>query len=343
MKRYMYIISSLLLLIFLSAFNLHAILTKFNNEIDADLRKKIRDLSTVLIENIKSGNTGAIGDLLSNELSEREKQDISNIFAQVRPVFMKFDFELFDEYYSFISSVGKDEVYTIIPEEKDSFIVQGVRIPSKHSYIQFWKSDNAGFQYLTFLRYVKEGEEWKLIQVHFGDYAIQGQPAPALVAKCRGLHSDKKYMSSAIYALATQKVMRPAPFLQYKKENAYMETLRTVLGEINQRHRFPISLKGSPNASLFSVDMTVTTSGISPVLKYTTSKDLNLQEAVSEEATILFPEIQSMSPDLIDSFEYIILQAYNELPFDPNKKYESYNTIFKDGKRFQKNKDEGSK
>lgn len=173
---------------------------------------------------------------------------------------------------------------------------------------------------------------WRLLDWSFGDYAIDGKTAPDLVRQSEFLYFQDKHFSAAIYALAAQKVMRPLSFLQYRNETDYSHTIRRIGTQLQKECQFPKELKNVPNVILYSLDVKITTSGISPLLKYKTAVDLASTEKLTAEAGNLLPEFISLFPDLKESFQYVILQAYNELPENPTKTYPCYNIVFKDGK-----------
>jgi hypothetical protein len=332
MKRGLSIVAPLLLFILLTGFNLHKILTRYDEEIDGGLRKEMRGISLALFERVRSGGDDLKEDLFADDLPEIQASFHKNK-SELLELFNSYEFELFDEYYSKIERTGSVEHFTIVPMDERSLIVQKIRVPTDSSYMQFWKSNNDGFQYLVFLQYVNYGGVWKLLNFSAGDYAIQGLSSPDLIGKCVDLRSEGKPIASAIYALAARKVMRPVSFLQYRKESDYIEIIDEALNDVGKKYALPISLGNGSDAELFAVDLEVTASGISPVLKYLTSKDISRGSAVSEEAATLLPKISAMFPDLEGSFDHVILQAFNEFPRDPEKVYACHNTIFKNGKR----------
>jgi len=282
------------------------------------------------MKSIKSGDERTFKGLCSDELL-KQSPDLSKTISLLKRPFDTEKYELFDEYYNIQNTVGSNRSSTIVPLQERRLIVSTTALP-KYSYMQFLKSDSLGFQHLLFIYYGQENNEWKLRGLHLGDYSIENQIAPELTKKANKQFSEKKYLSSVMYALAARKVMRPAPYLQYQKEKDYTETIDKIIKAFESTYHFPISLGANQKIKLFSIDLAVTTSGIDPVFKYVTSTDVTNGKEISGEAITLYPEIHAIFPDAQAFFNYMILQAYNQLP-SSEKAYPGYNTIFKDGKQ----------
>jgi len=330
MKRIIAITILLFIPVLLLGCGVHIIHTQFNEEIASDLSTSMKNRSLLLMESIRSGDERTIKSLSSDELL-KQSPDLSKTISLLKRPFGNEKYELFDEYYNIQKAVGSKQSSTIVPLQERRLIVNTSALP-KYSYMQFWKSDSLGFQHLLFIYYGQENNEWKLRGLHLGDYSIEDQIAPELTEKANKLFSERNYLSSVIYSLAARKVMRPAPYLQYQKEKDYTETIDKIIKAFEKAYHLPISFGVNRNIRLFSVDLEVTTSGIIPVFKYVTTTDVTNGKEISEEANTLYPELHSIFPDAQGSFNYMILQAYNQLP-SAEKAYTGHNTVYKDGKQ----------
>jgi hypothetical protein len=311
-------------------FDAHVIRTQFNEEIASDLRTSTKNRSLILMESIKSGDEGTIKSLCSDEFL-KQSPDLSKVISLLKRPFDTEKFELIDEYYNIQNAVGSNQMSTIVPLQERRLMVSTTALP-KYSYMQFWKSDSLGFQHLLFIYYGQKDNKWELIGLNLGNHSIENQIAPELIKNANKLFSEKKYVSSVMYALAARKVMRPGPFLQYQKEKDYTKTIDKIIKTFETIHHFPISLGSNKTVLLFSVDLVVTTSGIDPVFKYVTSTDVTDGKGISVEAKTIYPEIHAIFPDAQASFNYVILQAYYHMP-SAEKAVPGYNTIFRDGKQ----------
>jgi hypothetical protein len=330
MKRIINIVFLIFIATLLLGSGVYAIHTQFNEEIAADLRMAMKNRSLILMKSIRSGDERTLKGLCSDEFL-KQSPDLRKAISLLKKPFDTEKYELFDEYYNIQDAVGSIRSSPIVPLQERRLIVNATGLP-KYSYMQFWKSDSLGFQHLLFIYYGQEKNEWKLIGLHLGNYSIENQIAPELIEKANKLFSEKKYISSVMYALAARTAMRPAPYLQYQKEKDYIKTIDKIIKAFENSYHFPISLGANQNIKLFSIDLVVTTTGIGPVFKYVTSTDVTNGKEISGEAKTLYPEIHAIFPDAQASFDYIILQAYNQLP-SPEKPSPGYNTIFKDGKQ----------
>jgi hypothetical protein len=330
MNRIINIVVLIFFMALLLSCGVHVIHTRFNEEIPADLSSSMKNRSLILMKSIRSGDERTLKGLCSDELL-KQSPDLWRAILLLKKPFDTEKYELFDEYYNIQNAVGSHLTSTIVPLQERRLIVNITELP-KYSYMQFWKSDSLGFQHLLFIYYGQENNEWKLRALHVGDYSIENQIAPELIEKANKLFSEKKYISSVVYTLAARRVMRPAPYLQYQKEKDYTKTIDKINRAFENSNHLPISLGANHNIKLFSIDLVVTTTGIGPVFKYVTSTDVTNGKEISGEAKTLYTEIHAIFPDAQASFEYIILQAYDQLP-SPEKASPGYNTIFKDGKQ----------
>jgi len=306
------------------------IYTRFNEEIDNDLRISLKNKSLAIIKGIKSGDDKFYKDLLSDEFLKNTPDQKKLQFALERQFNIE-RYELIEEYYT--HAAGSISALTIITDEEKRLLIQQMQPMGKYSYAQFWKSDSLGLQHILFFYYGKQDNKWKLFNLYIGDYSIENQIAPDLIKKSNKLCEDKKYLSSLIYALASQKVMRPAPFLLYKNEVDYKGTIDKIIKKFESNYHLPILLEATSGTKLFSIDLVVTTSGITPIFSYFTHTDISNQKQVMEESDKVFTKISNIFPDTKDYFQYIALKAFNELPTNPGKEYHGYGTVFKDGKR----------
>jgi hypothetical protein len=315
---------------FLLGCAVHTIHTRYNEEITAEFRTATKDRSLILMESIKSGNEMTFKRLCSDEFLKEHEESSKTILLLKKPIDTE-KYELFDEYYNIQNVVGSNRSSTIVPLEDRRLIVKTTALPM-YSYMQFWKSDSVGFQHLLFIYYGREDNEWKVRSLYLGDYSIEGLIAPDLIRKADNFFFETKYLSSVMYALAARTVMRPAPYLQYQKEKDYTGTIDRIVRSFENTYHFPISVGSNRNIRLFSIGLEVTTSGIVPVFRYVTATDVANKKEISAEADSLYPDINAIFPDAEGSFDYTILQAYDQLP-NTEKRYRGYNAIFKKGKR----------
>jgi hypothetical protein len=324
-----------LLLPLLTGCGYHVLTTKQNDEINPDLRKQMSDNAPLLFDALKRADWDIIKGISSQELLA-QNQINSDFLLKIQPVFKDSNFVLFDEYYTTVFQIGNDKVFTIIPSLKagNSLIVNNITIPENSTYLEFWKSAGKDAQRLVFLQFIKNGSAWRLAAIETGAYSVQGMNAPDLVKKSDDLLAEKKYLSSAVYAIAARALMRPAPDLQYQDEQSYLQQIGDNLKTANVNYKFPITLDDKNKTVVVGVNAALyDDGGIWPTVNYLTSVTMDqnskIQKPISDEAQNILSAVYEKFPELKESFANIILQAYNEAPTDPTKTYYHYNTPFK--------------
>lgn len=335
LKKILIILSFLFIPVLLLGQNFHTIKTLNNEEISEVLRKKIESKSVLVIDEIKSGKIQATQRTFSKEFLKNSSSTLDSFVSNLQPIFKASNFNIADEYYTTVFKIGFGNTFTVIPEVNGerSLIINNVQIPEKESYFHFFKSNikgNNGLEFLVFFQYVKINENWKLHILHVNNYAIGGLIAPDIMQKC--IKKDNELIVSAIYCIAAQKIIKPAPFLQYPKEKEYVSSINNVFKKVNSKYNFPIPFKLDSEIKLYGVNIQITNQGISPLLNYITSKKVSEPNSIKREANKLMLKIKKTFPKLVASFEYIILQAFNEVPNNPGKKYNTFKSIFKNGK-----------
>lgn len=313
----------------LFAISLNSVITKYNDEIDKQLRVEINSKTLHISKLIQEKNSSELKKEMTNELLEKIK-NVDAFINQVNNVFKKNDLKINNEYYSTVKTIGTNNVYTILPPNDKSFIINGMKINEK-SYIQFLVSKTEGVQNLVFLQYVNQNKEWKLNLISGGIYSYLYKKTPELIKLSKKFYSKKEYTSSALYAVSAYQLMRPVQFLQYKNEKDYMQTIQKSLAPVGKLFKLPKQLNGT-NVTLFKIDVNGYRNGITPIIKYVTKINLDDKEKIKDEVKKISREIFQIAPDLKINFKDILFIASSEITSDPKKHYRVYRTIYQDGK-----------
>ena len=305
--------------------NIHSIKTNINDEINPSLKSEINLLKIELIDCIKKQDYNQIKELLSPELLELKEFNLELLVEQIFPIISNYNFIIKDQYYSVMKTVDTDSKATIVPSvSDDKLIINNLEFYNNESYNLFLTSENPGREYLFFLSMSKYNEDWKINIIHFGNYGINGLHPSELYDISNQLISNGKPLSAIFYALAMNKFLRPAPYLQYKEEAIYKEFIDTSISEMNDKMNFPINIS---NIKIFGMNYELTNKdGIIPVIQYITKTELDGSK-IEPELKILLADILKLLDGLENDFPVMIMRAYNELPSDPNKKYKVYNTV----------------
>ena len=313
----------------LFAINLNSVNTKYNSEIDDKLRMEINLKTSNISKLFQEKNSLELKKQMTSEFLEKIR-NIDMFINQVSGVFKIDNLKVENEYFTTVKTIGTNKVYTILPPNDKSFIVNGIKIDEK-SYIQFLVSKAEGVQNLVFLQYVNQNKEWKLNLISGGKYSYLYKQTPDLINLSKDYYSKKEYASSALYALSAYQLMRPASFLQYKYEQDYMRTIKESLVPVGKIFKLPKQLNGK-NVTLFKIDVNGFQNGIIPIIKYATSTNLDDKERIKNEVINISKEIFQIAPDLKKNFKSILFQASSEVTSDPNKQYKIHTSILENGK-----------
>ncbi len=307
--------------------NIHTVSTKLNDEIDIQLQKKISKTKNAFFEGVKKKNYDEVLSLISPKLSELENFNLKSFVDQLSPLLNNSKFVVFDQYYSTINTIGKESKATIIPSlsDKDKFIINNLTFYGKESYNLFLKNNNPGWQHLLFMSLSKFNEQWKINIIHVGDLSISYLTIPKLYRMSKDAKAQKRLTSASLYLLVMNRFLRPAPYLQYMDEHKYTDFMKKTFKEMNTKMKFPFMVAG---VNVIGINYTTTNNeGIIPVILYITDKNLKEQNLVEEEAKQLKDDFIKKLYGIDQDFNYFIMKAHNEMPSDPKKTYDAYNTV----------------
>lgn len=196
---------------------------------------------------------------------------------------------------------------------------------NKDIFVSLIKSTSNKKDYLLTLIYIKENNEWKLRTFYAGDYSMNGMNAIDLYEKAKSLEAQGYKVPANIYMGLCSKLLRPAPFIQYKKESEITDYSKKLVQSINNEYTFPDKLKNTNNVELYGFRVEYTKNdGIIPVIRYVTSIKLGNKEELQNEANNMNTEVTNKYPGLKENFKYILYEAYSEPPTDPKKTYNDY-------------------
>ena len=78
---------------------------------------------------------------------------------------------------------------------------------------------------------------------------------------------------------------------------------------------------------IFRFDIATTkTESISPYINYVGNTPLTNTEALAKEADAIVAEIDGYFAGVTDTFDYILVRAFNDTSIDPEKMYQQYTT-----------------
>jgi hypothetical protein len=177
---------------------------------------------------------------------------------------------------------------------------------------------------MLMLAYIKQNGEWKLDSFNYANYQFHGLTAPDMFKKAKALEEQGELLPALLYTIQYDRLLRPAPNVQYKIEKDMLSFENDIQSEIKDAVFFPDNIDGS---QYYGVDIISTQQGLTPEIKYVTSLNKDDIEKIEQEAKKIHEEMVKSNPGYEKEFDYFLYQAFFEPPADSDKTYEYYRTM----------------
>jgi hypothetical protein len=281
-----------------------------NDKINSGLRDKIHKLDDRLFASAKENNVKhdfedlLSKDMLDNTEYKRTVDQISNDSKDGK-------YTLLDEYYVNNSKPGRNNDI-IAPNNAYKL---GYHSPTAESYLSLMLVQNGDDQWLLLVAYSKLDYGWKVSELDFGHYSINGNNAPQMLSLAQKQYA-KGYLVNAVnnMGLAT-KCLRPVPIWEYPNEKEIADYFGKVSGESESLFKYPIVIPTAGQPKIFRI-MTQTQQGggYVPTIKYVTKVDVRDTVALKKEFEGVKKAIGKALPCIDHDNKRIIFSAYNEVP-----------------------------
>ncbi len=324
----------LAIFIFITIFSCSAgpfvLITQYDNEIDPTIRNQLHDIGNKINNGIENEDFSPLRRYFSQELLESDQFNLEEFTKQVSAYFNNNQISLMYEYYSLLKKSGSVNNATILPDERNRFIINQAYFDTNESYALFYKIDGGSSQLLSYIYLNKYDDGWKVTNMHLGSYSIGNLNAPDLYLKMEESLESGKIGSALFYGVAMLKVLRPVNNLQYKNESEYKGTIENIISDFQKENQFPIEI--NQHMSIYYMDVnSVDGASILPTIKYVTDIKMN-ESYLKELIESNLDDIYRMLPGLKEEFTSILFQAFSEPPIDPNKTYNLFGTIIDTGR-----------
>jgi hypothetical protein len=298
--------------------------TNYNEDIDIQIQNEIKSLETVILKAIADKDLGLLTKN-STETFIQSAGDLNNGLTQLNDAMKDMNIVEQDKFYFKTDQIGNYEITSLLSKSLP-FIVT-ISAYNEESFVSTLKSNSGVIDYLLTFVYTKEGTQWKLNGISIGDYTYGGMTAIDYYSKAKQFKEKNYMVPAALLANITNKLLRPAPFIQYKAEPDIISFGNTLYEELNKEFKFPYKLKENSNIELIALDINYLTEGLIPVIKYKTDLNLDNITEIEKEANVIKDEVLNLYPGMKESFDQFLFQAYSEYPTDSNKTYKFYGTI----------------
>jgi hypothetical protein len=280
-----------------------------NDKINSGLRDDIHKLNDRLIAAAKDNSLQGVEallsqDMLSNNEYKRTTEMISNQSKSGK-------YTVLDEY--FVNNLNPGHHDELVPADGSYKI--GFQSTSAQSYLSLLLVETGGDQWLITAVYSKLDYGWRITELDFGHYSINGKNAPQMLTFAKQQYA-KGYLINAFsnMELAT-KCLRPAPIWEYKNEKEIGEYYGKLSDEANHKFQFPIEIPIPSKPQIFRI-MTQTQpgGGYVPTVKYVTKANVRDSVALKKEFQLIKTAIGKALPGIDHDNKRIIFSAYNERP-----------------------------
>ena len=300
-------------------------LSTHNDEIDQELRDTIRAIANKVIESIKKNEPSVMLDLFMEEV-RRQKDIESNtkkLYEQLREVVKEREFKQYNEYHVVLKKVGTFN--PMIPSETEDRFTMLIQGKSNQLYVALLRSDGDLKDLLFSFIYMKEKDQWRLQTFHAGVIGVAGKTALEWFEEAKALSEKGYHMPVLLRLQIAASCLRPAPFIEYEKEEVIIALINEARGALGQRDTLSIRLpEVETEPEIYYIEPQFVQTELLPLIKYVTKIPLDDVPALQKEVDAITRELESLFPGITKGVSHVIYKAFSEPPTDPTKQYLSY-------------------
>lgn len=226
-------------------------------------------------------------------------------------------------YYLTFSNTGS-QMQTMSPSLDDTSYHFYVQPLSKEMAVIFTTFTKDTITFILAEIYAKS-DVWRLEGLKFTDYAYNGMNAPDFYKAAVEYQKTGQLIPAGLYASLLTDIMQPADMISYSNTQEMVDFQNSVFGSIDEQYIFPISFNTQEGSyQITTLEPRMTDQGLTCILKYVTNTPLNNTVQLTIEASAIMAVADEYFPGYTESMDAYIVQAFNEIPSDPNKMYNSY-------------------
>ncbi|WP_295654531.1 hypothetical protein [uncultured Mucilaginibacter sp.] len=280
-----------------------------NDKISSGKRDKFKALTDQLFAAAKSNDEPTIEGLLSREMLADPKY--KRTFEMMYNESKAGKYTILDQYY--IKTKASDTSYTLRPP--DSLYKLPISASTRETYVALMVLEQGGDKWLATAVYGNYDYGWRLGELHFDHYAINGKTAPELYALAKADY-NKGFLVDAMNNLEyATKCLRPAETWQYKQEDDIAKFYGEVSTDAYNKYNFPIIIPAPGSPAIFRImTQTMPGGGYAPTIKYLTKIDVRDTVALKKEFEGVKKVIGKLFPGIDQDKKCIIFSAYNKRP-----------------------------
>ena len=292
---------------------------KINSEINADIKKQVRELNDKLFKAIMANDIHTVRELLSPELTKKAGGKIDTLVKSTSVTFNAKQFDVKDEFYikrqihpdpdTLLSKAGNDNDYLVNYKAVNSEMYTSVLV-SKGLFVNC----------LILAVYGKYGNDWKINVLQIGEYSIDGKTAQDYYKKAIILNDRGELVDASNMMVLTSQLANPAgDFFKYRNESSMKAFYDKVMSSANDIYKFPVVVKDVKTApQIFSVSPQLLSdegqSGIFPLIRYVSKIQLDNTADLKAENDAIQKAIGALFLGIEKNNRFIFYQAVNATP-----------------------------
>jgi hypothetical protein len=184
-------------------------------------------------------------------------------------------------------------------------------------------SDGDPFAFATTLQLRKRGQQWRLLGVQAGLARYRGKGAEEFEQLGDALAKQQKIVPGYLALAVAQQLAARGSAIKSHRHARIEEKLAAMEGsELLKAEIGPLQV-GGKTYEIAGFAVASTKSDLSPVIKYVTPGGL-IREVLDGEADQLLAHVSTRWPELRDTFDAVVFEAYAEAPTEPGREYEAY-------------------
>ncbi|MHC4595991.1 MAG: hypothetical protein ACYS19_13760 [Planctomycetota bacterium] len=320
------IVFTILLIALFSPFpNLSCQFSVSNGEINKEIRDELHALNDSIIESIRNNEPSVMYNLFVDEIRKKGIENINNLYSQISLAIEGKTFKQFNEYYAVSHNWWPVQYVVLSGNAVNSEFYMHVQTASNNVYISLLKSED-GFQDLLFgFVYVKLNRKWRLHIAHLGTFKLGDKNALGWYQEAVKWSREGYDIPAMIRLAIMNKLIKPAPFIQFAKEKEMLALLKETQTKISQRYKFPIQLSSVKNApEIYYIEPQFAQMDLLPKIKYVTNIPLDKVAELQEEVDSITVELESIFSGITQEVSHIVYEAFSEPPTDRKKVYQCY-------------------
>lgn len=292
---------------------------KINDEINSDTRTTLAALNKKLVDGITTGNVAEVKALLSPDMIKRIGIQLDTVVLRCSKRYPAKDYEILDEYLSTdLTKKADDTVRSKHGNDNDYKI--GYNVANEDVYTSVLLTKGLSINGLILAVYGKYGNDWKINLLQMGDYNIVGKNALDYYKQAKDFYANGNLVDATDMMIITSQLVSPGgTYFSYNKEDEMKIFFSKVIDEANATYRLPIivnMVKTKPEVFSMSPQVVEETAyqGVFPIIRYKSSIKLADTVSLKAENKALQQNIGSLFKGIDQNNQYIIYQAYNDIP-----------------------------